>query len=430
MGFWFERVQAAEACEQDKNPIVGDPSRISALAQQLNGTADTLKLQADRLRSVSTEQFWKGDAATAFMHIKEQLPPLLDKVVKRYGSVGEALAKYGPDLQAAQESAQRALVAYREAKGQQQTAQTSATQYTQLQQRAQAANRSFQWAGADPRAQLSGANQAVGNAIKAMADAIDQRDTAASTCGSRIRDAIDDDLKNHHSFWDKLKKIGKGIVDALEKVAPVLRKIAAIVGVAAALLCWVPVLGEVLAGAAVVLSAASLAVDLTLKAAGRDVSWSNIAMDAVGVIPFGKAVRLAKAARPATEGAGLAVKAKGLVQFGKDILTNVGPAYKALAAAGKDVLAGRATASTIARGAADEFTALGGIKGVAKDIGPISFGLTANKIRGLFSGDGGASASATAPTSPAAFTNGLPVSLPATTSTTVTSLPVTLPAAA
>lgn len=430
MGFWFERVQAAEACEQDRNPIVGDPARVSALAQQLNSTADILKAQAERLRAVSTEQFWKGDAATQFMHIKDKLPPLLDKVVKRYGSVGEALARYSPDLQQAQESAQRALVAYRDAKAQQQTAQTTATQYTQLQQQAQLQNRPLQWTSADPRAQLSGANQAVGNAIRAMADAIEHRDTAASSCGGRIRDAINDDLKNDDSFWGKLKKIGKGIVDALEKIAPVLRKVAAVLGVAAALLCWVPVLGEVLAGAALVVSAASLAVDLTLKASGRNVSWGDIAMDAIGVIPFGKAARLAKAARPAAEGTGLAVKAKGLVQFGKSILTNVGPAYKEIAAAGGEVLAGRATVSTIGRGAADEFQALGGLKGVSKDIGPVSFALTANKIRGLFSGDGGAPASASAPTNPAAVTSGLPVATPIPSTTTVTSRTVALPVAA
>lgn len=428
MAFWFERLQAVEACEQDKNPIVGDPARIAALAQQFNATAATLKTQADRLRAVSTEQFWKGQAATEFMHIKEKLPPLLDKVVKRYGAVGEALAKYGPDLQHVQESAQRALLAYREAKAQQQSAQTNAAQYTQLQQQAQVQNRPFQWTGTNPAAQVQGANQAVGNAIRMMADAIDTRNAVASTCSGRINAAVDDDLKNDTSFWGKLKKLGSKIVGALEKIAPVLRKVAAVLGVAAALLCWVPVLGEVLAGAALVVSAAALAVDLTLKAAGKKVSWGDVAMDAIGVIPFGKAARLAKAARPAAESAGLATKAKSLVQFGKDIVRNIGPAYRDIAAAGRDVLAGRATVATIGRGAVDEFRALGGLTGVAKDIGPVSFALTANKLRGLFS-DGGASVGATAPTNPAAFTSGLPIS--ATSGTTgVTSQWVTLPAAA
>jgi uncharacterized protein YukE len=429
MAFWFERLQAAEACEHDRNPVVGDPARISSLAQQLNATAQSLKAQADRLRAVNTEQFWKGQAATEFMHIKEKLPPLLDKVVKRYGSVGEALAKYSPDLQHAQESAQRALQAYREAKAQAQTAQTNAAQFSQLQQQAQQRNRPFVWTGANPTSQVEGANQAVGNAIRMMADAIDTRDAVASTCSGRIRAAVDDDLKNDDSFWGKLKKLGGKIVEALEKIAPVLRKVAAVLGVAAALLCWVPVLGEVLAGAALVVSAASLAVDLTLKAAGKDVSWKDIGMDAIGVIPFGKAARLARSARPAAEGAGAAAKAKNLVRFGQDTLRNIGPAYRDIAAAGGDVLAGRATINTIGRGAVDEFRALGGIKGVVKDIGPVSFALTANKIRGLFSDDG-ASVAATAPTNPAAFTAGLPVTRTATGTTGVASQWVTLPAAA
>jgi hypothetical protein len=153
-------------------------------------------------------------------------------------------------------------------------------------------------------------------------------------------------------------------------------------------------------------------------------------MDAVGVIPFGRAARLAKALKPATKAVGAAAKAKGLVQFGKDIVHNIGPAYREIATAGQKVLTGAATASSIGREAVTEFAKYGGLKGVAKDIGAVSFALTANKIRGLFSGDGGASVTATAPTSPAAFTTGLPVSSGATRTVGVTSQLVTLPAAA
>jgi hypothetical protein len=412
MGFWFEQVMAAEACEQDKNPIVGDPAKISSLAQQLTGTAETLRTQADRLRAVNNEQFWKGEAAAEFAKLKEKL-----------------LAKYSPDLQHAQEGGQRALQAYRDAKQQQQTAQANATQYNQLQQQAQQQNRPFQWTGPQPNSQVEGANHAAANAIRMMTDAIDSRSAAASTCSSRISDAIDDDLKNESGFLHGLKKLGGAILGALEKIAPVLRKVAAVLGVAAALLCWVPVLGEVLAGAALVVSAVSLAVDLTLKAAGKDVSWGDIAMDAIGVIPFGRAARLAKFAKPA-KGLSLAGKAKGYANFGKEIVRNIGPAYKEIATAGRAIATGGATVRGIAQGGVGAYQALGGIKGVAADIGPLSFALTANKIRGLFDGDGGASAAATAPTNPAAFASGLPVPSSRPVTTGVTSQLVTLPAAA
>jgi uncharacterized protein YukE len=448
MSFGFEQWSAAAACESDQNPIVGDPARIAALATQLNTTADSLKQQADRLRSVDTEGFWKGDAATEFMKIKEKLPPLLDKVVTRYSAVGQALAAYHPSLQQAQDDAKRALVAYREAKGQARTAQVNVTQYAQLQQQAQLRQRPFQWTGADPHAQAQGASGALQAAVRQMSAAIEDRDGAASTCSKKIDDAIHDDLKNETGFWHALKKIGGAILDAFEKLAPILRTIATVLGVAAALLCWVPVLGEVLAGAALVVSAVTLAMDLTLKAAGRDVGWGDIALDALGCIPLGRATRLAKGASPMKWGQVAKGVLKGdkaqlgkLVGYGRSVLSSVGPAYKEILGAGErlatrapaalaDMGTGLAAPFTSAAGQVTLGSAVTGLRTVAmKEIGPVGLGLTAHKVYGLFTGDGGASTSASAPLNPATMSTGLPVTS-SNPIRTVVAQPVALPAAA
>lgn len=420
MAFWFEQVAAAQACEHDKNPVVGDPTQIAALAKQLTGTAESLKTQADRLRSVDSEQFWKGDAATAFGALKQTLPPLLDKVVRRYSAVGAALAKYAPDLQQAQESGQRALQAYRDAKGQQQSAQAAVTQFDQLRQQAQQLNRPVDWTGPQPGAQADGANQAAANAIRMMQAAMDTRDAVASTCSRRISDAIDDDLKNDTSLWGKVKKVGQHVVGALEKVAPVLRKVAAVLGVGAGLLGWVPMLGKLLAGNPPATSAVSLGVDATLTTSGRNVQ-GNLAADALGMGPFGRAARLARFAKPA-QGLGRVDAARGYTAFGKEVVRNVGPAYQELTRA---MATGDATVRTIGLGAAH---GVGGHTGVPADIGPASFALTANKVRGLFSA-GGAPAGALAPPAPVSVSSGLPV-LTSPVTTGVTSQVVTLPSAA
>jgi hypothetical protein len=283
---------------------------------------------------------------------------------------------------------------------------------------------------------MGNANQAVANAIRMMANAIDTRNATASTCSSRIKQAIDDDLKNDDSFWGKLKRLGKKIVDALEKIAPVLRKIATVLGVAAALLAWVPVLGQILVAAAVVVSAVTLAVDLILKASGKDVSWGDIAMDAIGIIPIGRAARLAKGVKPALGATlkgvlkGDIAAVKGLVNYGKAIVQNIGPAYKQIASASADVLKGRVGLSTIAQGAKAAYQDLGGIKGVVKDIGVPGIVLSAKKIYGLFTDGSGASTTATAPANPATLSSGLPVSSTSATPSYVTGSRVDLATAA
>jgi hypothetical protein len=221
-----------------------------------------------------------------------------------------------------------------------------------------------------------------------------------------------------------------------------------VLGVAAALLCWVPVLGEVLAGAALVVSAVTLAMDLTVKAAGRDVSWGDIALDALGCIPLGRATRLAKGASPMKWGevakgvlTGDRAQLGKLVGYDRSVVGNIGPAYQEILGAGERLVTrAPATLAEMGTGLAAPFTtaagtvtlgsAVTGLRTVAlKEIGPVGLGLTANKVYGLFTGDGGASTSASAPPNPALLSTGLPVTS-SSPARTVVAQPVALPAAA
>jgi uncharacterized protein YukE len=291
--FWYEMLSAQEALESGRNPIVGDPDRIAALASRLTITADALRLQNQRLRAVRSDQFWKGEAATAFDSYKEKLPPLLDKVVERYTKVGSALSTYHPQVREAQQLAARALRDYLAAKGAQQIAQTNVQRQQTLQQQALLQRREMVWDGPKPEQQLTAAQDGMQAAIREMAQAIEQRTHTAVTCAATINQAIDDDLKNA-AWWKRaLSNAGKWMLDRLEKLAPALRTIGGYLGIAALALGWVPVIGEIIIGAALVVNAAALIADAALAASGRKVSTSQLVADAVGVLPLGRMVKAA-----------------------------------------------------------------------------------------------------------------------------------------
>ena len=291
--FWFEKISPQQALESGQNPVVGDPDKIAKLATDLTGTADTLRTQNQRLRSVRSDTFWKGEAAEAFEAFKEKLPPLLDKVIERYTKVGSALASYHPEITEAQALATRAIKDYRAARGDQQIAQTNAHNKDMLRAQARAQHKDFVWNGPQPEQQLAQAQDRMQAAVREMTQAIEQRDQAAHTCSGKISHAIDDDLKNE-SWWKRaLASFGKWALDSLETLAPILRKVGGYLGIAALALGWVPVVGEILGAAALAVNAAALIADAVLYASGRKVSASQILADVVGVLPLGK---MAKAA--------------------------------------------------------------------------------------------------------------------------------------
>lgn len=289
--YWYERISPQEACERDTNPVGGDPAAVETLARRLTCVADDLRGNADRLRAVDATDFWRGDAAAAFSRLREQLPPQLELVASRYSKASQALSAYAADLAEARESAARALQAYAQANAERQVAQQDLARYQRGVADARRRHTTYTWHGQHPAERLDHADDAVADAIRMMANAVDTRDATAETCATRIDDAGDDDLKNSDSFWDALGDIGSGLLDALDSAAPVLRQIAGGLSIAAALLGWVPYLGPALVAASLVAHGAVLAVDLIRLAAGRDITPGQIVADAIGVLPVGRLVR-------------------------------------------------------------------------------------------------------------------------------------------
>ncbi|MGH3515927.1 MAG: hypothetical protein ACRDQ7_00605 [Haloechinothrix sp.] len=95
-----------------------------------------------------------------------------------------------------------------------------------------------------------------------------------------------------------------------------------VLGVVALATSWIPGVNAVTAAAAIGVGAAAVGTKLLAKAAGADVSWGSIGMDALGVIPGGRVVAGAKnAAVQAARTSGAASKVPGL---GLKTITGIG----------------------------------------------------------------------------------------------------------
>jgi hypothetical protein len=137
----------------------------------------------------------------------------------------------------------------------------------------------------------------IGDAINKMVDGI--KDLAGKT-------------------WDWVKEHA----DLIAKIGDVLSTIGNVLGVVALATSWIPGVNAVTAAAAVGVSAAAVGTKLLAKAAGANVSWGSIGMDAIGVIPGGKVVAGAKNA--VTQ----AVKAGGMAKLAAKSSTLGGVASK------------------------------------------------------------------------------------------------------
>lgn len=138
--------------------------------------------------------------------------------------------------------------------------------------------------------------------------------------------------------------------DVIAQVGDVLSSVGTALGVVALATCWIPGVNGVTAGLAMGVSAAALGVHALAKAAGANVPWSKMGMDALGSIPAGRYVAGAKQAltqagrvgsvMKTSEAAGAAVSAvanKGGAATQKmvgkigEVVTFTGPSAKGIA---------------------------------------------------------------------------------------------------
>ncbi|MER6968854.1 putative T7SS-secreted protein, partial [Streptomyces halstedii] len=114
----------------DRDPTPGDPQRVRRLAGSLHDFADDVAHILRDIKGLANEDAvlkWAGKTADSFASEFEDVPGKLKKLKKSYTLAGDALTSYWPDLDDAQEKADKALRDGRKARDELATARQALT---------------------------------------------------------------------------------------------------------------------------------------------------------------------------------------------------------------------------------------------------------------------------------------------------------------
>ena len=277
------------------DPVPGDPYEVGALSRELRDLAQSLREQAERLSSLSTSDYWEGEAAETFDETAGKVADDLHRMLPRYEAAYEAVASYVGPLE---EEQSVSLGILHEAQELERRDDAARARLGIPMRRVSPVLYAPRPADATPaeNADRDTVEQYAGD-LRRLQDRLEDSSGrvrhAAEKAASRLRDVIDHDgLKD--SRWDKLKhavkSVAKWVADNLnlKAISSILSKLASVVGILALVLCWVPGLGELLAGLALVLAGAVLLVDTVLAMAGEG-SWGKVLIDAAMVLAGGVA---------------------------------------------------------------------------------------------------------------------------------------------
>ncbi|MFE1045097.1 hypothetical protein ACFW5S_04295 [Streptomyces olivaceus] len=309
-----------EVLGESSDPVPGDPYEVAALGKKLRKTAESIQKQADSIKALSSVENWKSKAATEFREAAEGAEGRLRKAFKRYDAAADALGtevregvcsrEYASELHRAQQAADKALTEAEGADSDRQSAEKALEGDLPDKDKGRKE---------DDKEAAEGAVRA---AKRALEGAKAVRDGAARAAAEAIEYAIDNDgLKD--GFWDKFKEV-------VNEISNWAGQIASWLGVAALLLSWVPILGQVLAVLATVVTVVSLLSNITKLAMGEG-SWADVALDVVGLATVGVGRAAALGAKAGINGT-KALAHSRLFQQGVKAAAKAGARYPARAA--------------------------------------------------------------------------------------------------
>ncbi|WP_043915724.1 hypothetical protein [Kitasatospora griseola] len=345
------------------DPAPGSPENVDGLVDKLNRASVAMESAHRTLVAVGQGgSVWEGDAAKAFAGKVGELPRYLADSVDAMRQASSQLDGWKNQLVSYQGVARRYEAEAAEAKRRMENAENVK----------QNAVERFDLAADSPAFALIGKRFDDDAALADAQRRIDAASAEYSTAERQLEDAnrelraIKDELEaivkqarelhEHHqddadrtakalrranqnapeiSAWEKIgngfKNVGKKIKDWATKHADLLKKIgdiaggvSAVLGIAALATLWCPPLSAALGVAAGGASAVALGAHGMAKLGGADVSWTTIALDGVGVVPFvgGAAKGIGGAAKGVTalaKGEGLAAGGAKLMEAGQAI---------------------------------------------------------------------------------------------------------------
>lgn len=275
------------------DPIPGDADRVRATGDRYTEVALAIQTAADGLKQIAAIDGMVSNAVDAIREEAAKLESDIRGAKQRYSDVGAALKAYSGELAGAQADAVTALEAARAAQGAIDEAQrtlsiANADIYDAQRDDDDEALTEATRRRNQARADLNDADYALSRARGDLDDAIARRDSAAAVAMGAIESTTSSDNLNDgawEDFWSGF----------LNGTSEIFGTIAAVAGIAALVLCWVPVIGQALAVVALVAGAVALIADIVLLSQGEG-SWEKVIWGAVGVLSFGAGRALSTAA--------------------------------------------------------------------------------------------------------------------------------------
>jgi len=278
---------------QGGDPWPTDPYEVDAAVQHYLDLAKAVREQADRLRQIGSENQLVGQYAPALQGSVGETADLLERAEGRFNTVATQLARWAPELSAAQRQS-RALLS--EAGEHHATAVANQPPTTPV-------DPTDAVAVADDAlrdSRLQEANDNLSTLTHRMRNLREQVDQVGAGVARQIRAASDDSLKNHG--LDRLREFVHDHKKILAQIADVLTWVATGIVIA------VIVFGTGGLGLAAVLTVGALAVHTALAANG-DSSWVDVGLDAFALATFGTGKLLTSGAK------GLLAAREGVAAF-------------------------------------------------------------------------------------------------------------------
>ena len=301
--------------ENGMDPIPGDWELVREAAARYRRTADAIARAKTLLNEVNhASNGWRGQSGDAFREKATELSDNIFKAHGRYDAAANALAGYWPTFQHAQEESLRlrtqAQTVQDEIDGYQRQINSIDTEGGTDEEN-EAAERDLRNAQnnlEDARGRLDGLRSQ-------LHELITEKDSAAEAAANALGDFIDHDgLKD--GWGDRFKTVFNAIKNVLITIGEWAGKIAAIAGVLALLVGWIPVIGQALA--AVLGTIALVASCFSLIGNILKGDWLGAALDLIGIVTFG----IGRAVTPALRAAGQSSRfaafrsLRGMMQFG------------------------------------------------------------------------------------------------------------------
>ncbi len=296
--------------EMWSDPTPGDPDATVDAGRHYRQVADAIETAARRLREIAGAPDMESEAVEAFVGKAEEVASDIDRAHERYRGVGDALYTYGFDLGDAQAAADDALRRAARAREDAAAARARLDSARQQLQRAQdddaaappdappADLTTHRYAVSRAEGDVSDAETAWQRAISDAQQAKEDAENAARTARRAIEDVKDSGDLND-STWDN-------VAGALKKLADFAGMVAAVCGILALAVGWIPVIGQALAAVlgtiALVAGLVSLLCNVALLIGGKG-SLKNVILDLVGVASFGIGRAVVAGARGAYRGA-------------------------------------------------------------------------------------------------------------------------------